>query len=144
MPEKETLIDAFDGIINGTWDAPSVISIQNFGTRKTGLKLEDGNITLGTTTFTSNSASFTSSDIGKFIAIIGAGGNPDAALTQGYVHRTQILSITNSTTVELADAAITTANDQIFVYGWDDYTAIFNAAYVRNQKSGTLIFPTGD
>lgn len=63
----------------------------------------DGAITTGTTTFTSATASFTSADVGTSIYIPGAGAAGAALVTQ-------IRSLTNSTTVTLANAASTTVS----------------------------------
>lgn len=68
-----------------------------------GRNVTDG-VTNATTTLTSATAAFTSADVGRMVIVEGAGGGSGDALV------TTIASVTNGTTVVLADAAGTTAS----------------------------------
>jgi hypothetical protein len=80
----------------------------------------DGNITSGSSTFTSNAGSFSSQDVGKRIVIQNAG---DGVTNLDLV--TFVASVTNSTTVVLADAASTTV-----------VNTRWNVARVNNKPAG--------
>lgn len=79
----------------------------------------DGAITAGDATFTSASAAFVSTDVGREICILGAGpqsSNPGS--DPGYVpHIARIASINSGTSVELDRVAVTTVSDAIYTYG---------------------------
>jgi len=112
-----------------------------YGAKGDGIELYDGAITSGLTTFTSATASFTSSDIGKVITIFGAGGtNVDLTST--------ISSINSSTSIEIANAASATVSSSVFRYGTDDTAAIQSAiTAIYNSGNGVLagevFFPAG-
>lgn len=138
---SKPFIDAFSGTIAGTWNSPKDLFITNFGAKGTGGNiLKDGAITVGTATFTSASATFTANDIGKFIAIVGANTSPSA----GAVLRTTITGYTDANTVTIGTNALATVSGANAVYGYDNYNAVKNALYVRNQKSGNLFVPDGE
>lgn len=72
----------------------------------------DGASTSGSTTFTSATASFTAGDVGKTIAQLTSKGTTDpfGSIPSG----TTIASVTNSTTVELSQAATATGTAVLF------------------------------
>lgn len=80
------------------------------------VKLTDAAITASGTTLTSASASWSASDIGKAVSLVGAGA-------AGIPLVTTIASINSSTSVETTDAASTTVSGAICVYGTDDAPA---------------------
>jgi hypothetical protein len=137
--EEVILIDAFTGTIEGTWNTPKTISVNNFGTKAEGNEVSDGAITIGTNIFTSATAIFTANDVGKWISIVDAGTT--STEDENYCHVSTITGYTNSTTVTIADNAINTTSATTVVYGWNDRNAIMQASYVRNQKAGELYFP---
>lgn len=67
-------------------------------------------VTNGTTTLTSATAAFVSSDKGKTITVTGAGVGGATLLTT-------IASVTNATTIVMADAAVSTATAHVVSYG---------------------------
>jgi len=81
----------------------------SFGDEKYGESGTDGTITSGSTTFSSSSASFVAGDVGKSIAIVGAGNS-------GAILETTISSVTDSQTIELTDSASTTISGEYYVY----------------------------
>lgn len=74
--------------------------------------LTDGVATSGDATFTSASAAFDSADVGKRIAVLGAG--PDSG---NVVLETTIASVNSATSIELAQAPYTSASAAKFAYG---------------------------
>lgn len=86
----------------------------------------DGVITSGDQTFTSAQAAFTSGDVGKSIMVAGAGAS-------GVNLITTIASVTNGTSVELANAATMTVSSAKYVYGTDD-TEAFRSAFAVSQS----------
>ena len=133
-------LDCKEGILDGTWVPESEFNQKNLGAIGDGIQLNDVNITSGTATVTSASATFVLADIGKTIAIVGAGANADSGEPQNYVLTSTIVGITDPNTVTIADNAINTATNAAARYGTDNYNAILQAAYLRNQQSGTLNF----
>ncbi len=95
----------------------NLFSFEQFGAKGDAIQVEDGAITSGATTFTSATAGFASADVGKSIAVFNAGAST-ASL------HTTIASYTNSTTVELTDAAGTTVSSAVSQIGTDDAAAI--------------------
>lgn len=97
----------------------------------------DGAITAATTTLTSATAAFTSADVGKTIAVAGA-GSAGATLT------TTISAFTNTTTVTLAVAASTTVSAAETSYGTDNTSALNTLiTSVHNAHGGVILFPAG-
>lgn len=90
-----------------------------------------------TTTLTSASGSFTSSDVGKFIQVNGAGASGAALITT-------ISSVTNATTAVLGSACLTTVSGATYTYGTDD-TAAFTgtATAATNAGNGLIKIPAG-
>ncbi len=84
-----------------------------------------------------SSGSFTSADIGKSFYLQGAGA-AGASLSS------TIASVTNSTTVVLANMASTTVSGSGAVYGSDDTTALQNALNLQRSIGGALYLPAGN
>jgi len=87
----------------------------------------DGAITVSSTAFTSASTTFSVSDVGKIIRIVGAG-------TSGATFETTISAYVSAHAVTLAAAANTTVSGATFYYGTDNATAWQNAV---NQCQST-------
>lgn len=96
------------------------LDVTLFGAYGDGTGLTDAVTTALSPIVTSASASWTSSDIGKIIEIVGAG-------PAGAVLSTTILSINNPNSINLSVNADTSVNPATLVYGHDDTTAIQNA-----------------
>jgi len=77
-------------------------------TRSESRTVTDASITSGDATLTSASATFVAADVGKFLRIVGQAG---------FVDYTTILSVTNGTTIEMADDATATATGQSLEIG---------------------------
>lgn len=121
-------------------DASVIFNVKTeYGALGDGIHLFDGNISSGSTTFTSLSATFTSADIGKVITIVGAGGtNVDLTST--------ITGFTNSHSITINDSALATVSNVSFLYGTDDTSAIqsaIDATQGTTNKFGTVYFPAG-
>jgi hypothetical protein len=95
------------------------VSPEEFGARCDGVALDDVAITASTSTLAATGASFTSADVGKTIAVYGAG-----VIGNGFAHVTTIQAVTSSTQVTLAANASTTVSGSRAVYGTDDSAAI--------------------
>lgn len=145
VDSEDIIIDSFFGTIDGTWDTPILIYASNFGAKADGKEYNTGSITSGSTTLTVTGANFTNNDIGNFIAVRGANsGFISYDSLEGQMSlQTTIVSVTNSTTVEVADAATRTATNELVWTGSDNHVAGLNFCYVRNQKSGKLVFTPG-
>ncbi|MDY8137553.1 sialate O-acetylesterase [Aquimarina sp. 2201CG5-10] len=130
-------LDFFDGQLQGSWNTPKDFYITNIGAKGEGRIISDGNITIGTNEFTSSSAGFTSSDIGKTIAIVGANTTP----ANGAVLTTTISSVTDSNTITISTNALATVTNTNTIIAYDDWNAINNALTLRNQKPGILYVP---
>lgn len=121
------------------FDASIIYNVKQYGAKGDGITKFDGAITSGTNDFTSASASFTSSDVGKVITITnGAAASSDLTTT--------ISAYVSATAVTLATNATNTVTDAVFTYGTDDTTAIRNAVAAvgnANPPVGTVYFPSG-
>lgn len=122
-------------------DTSVIYNVKQYGAKGDGIQAFDGAITSGTPNFTSASASFTASDVGKVITIQNAGGaNTDLTTT--------ISAYVSATAVTLATNASATVSSVSYTYGTDDTTALravltaigSNATY---GKSATMFFPQG-
>lgn len=82
-----------------------------YGFNQNGKTVLDGAITSGAATLTSASATFTASDVGKFVAIAGAGA-------AGGLFTGRITAFTNSTTVTVSANAGTTVSGASVTYGY--------------------------
>jgi len=125
----------------GTEDGAVVFNVKQYGAKGDGVQAFDGAITAADNTFTSASASFAASDIGKVITIQSAAGtNLDLTTT--------IASINSATSVELTNAATDTVSSSSYTYGTDDTTAIRAAFAALGSdsvigKTGIIFFPEG-
>ena len=112
-----------------------VFNIKSYGAIGDGKSFRDADITSGSTTLTSLSASFTSDDEGKNIQVVGAG-------VGGAQLVTTISIVTNSTTVTLATAANTSvSNAATVVWRTDNTAAITSAMNAIPSSGGALFFP---
>ena len=117
----------------------TVFNVRDYGAKGDTKQVLDGAITTGTTTLTSATASFATTDVGKTIAVVGAGTTGQAVTL-----KTTIASRTNSTTVELTASASLTVSGAVVTYGTNDTTAFTNmkSAIVTNG-GGTAYVPKG-
>jgi len=121
------------------------VTPETFGAKRDGRTITDAAITEADNTLTSASAGFTAGDVGKIVAVTGAGAN---ATKNTLV--TTIASVTNATTVELAAPAAVTVTGARATYGTDDTVAVqaaLNAAVAAGQANGThyaeVVFSAG-
>jgi hypothetical protein len=125
------------GGLDSTFQKLNWVSVDSFGARGDGVSYTDGAITATTTTFTSATAGFKSTDVGKYIAVGGAGAS-------GVQLVTTIASFTNSTTVVLTATAGTTVSGANFKYGTDNTVFIQNAInFAHTFKTSTVYFRSG-
>lgn len=126
-----------------------VVTDAPYNAKGDGKELHNGATTVGSTTFTSATASFTAEDVGKLILIDGAGATGGFGSIGGVPAPApiwaSIATFVNSTTVTLSTPAGLTKTGCRFVYGTDDTAAIqaaFDAALQADQPSGSVvIFP---
>ncbi|MDY8137617.1 hypothetical protein [Aquimarina sp. 2201CG5-10] len=130
-------LDFSTGKILGSWSTPNIVYITNIGARGQGKTIRDGSINAGSNIFTSATANFQSSDLGKSIHIVGASTIP----VPGSVLNATITDVINVTTVRIHTNALASVTNGNTVYCYDDWNAINNALYLRNQNSGTLYVP---
>lgn len=138
--KDRTLFYGTTGKLQGTWISPKEVYAENFGLIGDGTEfLTGGSITSSTSTLTVTGANFTSNDVGKFVSVYGAVTGFDAADPQKSQNslQTSIVSVTNSTTVVLADNATRTVTDTEVWIGTDNFNAGKNMFYVTNQTHGT-------
>ncbi len=102
-------------------------------------KVSDGAITNGDKTYTSNTAQFTSGDVGKWIIVKGAG-------TAGADLSTTIASYTSAIEVELTDSASTTVTNAVTTFEiiWDDATAPRLFCGIWDNTAGQRKYLEGD
>ncbi len=110
------LVDSINAII----DFLATLDVTSFGAIGDALRYDDGAITIATKVFTSADANFSQTDIGKSIAIVGAGA-------AGVTLVTTIAAFTNAHSILLGTAAGATVTGATFVYGTDN-TAAFQSA----------------
>ena len=101
-----------------------------------GKSAADGAVSASSTAFTSASAAFTSGDVGKFIAINGAGAS-------GAVLGTTISAYTSATAVTLATAATTAVTAATYSYGTDNLVPEQNLLAAAGAIAGTAVIPIG-
>ncbi|AAQ54995.1 pectin lyase-like protein [Burkholderia phage Bcep22] len=133
-------VGAATGIIGRTilaelLDLP--VSVKRFGAKGNAVRLLDGAMSAGSKAFTSLSASFSTSDVGKAISVVGAGA-------AGAVLRTTISAFVSPTAVTLTDAAATAVTGAVATYGADDTTAVQNAVNhcAQTKRTLKLYFPS--
>ena len=112
-------------------------NVETYGALGDTIDLEDGNITSGTSAFSSASATFTSDDVGKTIAIKGAG-------TSGAYHVTTIATFVDANNITVTDNAAITVSSEGFFYGTDDTVNIQSAIQACFDGGGGVVyFPIG-
>lgn len=121
---------AYASVINaGSW----VFDVRMYGAKGDGQAVSDGAITTGTNIFTSASAPFHPSDVGKPIQIKGA-------LTSGVTTLvTTITGYTSPSQVTLGASATATVSNALALWATDDTAAIqatINAAFAYGQIKG--------
>jgi hypothetical protein len=115
------------------WMQDRPISVMDFGAECDGVLLAYTSITSGSTTFGSISANFSPADVGKVIAVGGAGPSGGQLLTT-------IAAFINATTVTLAAAASTSVSGIIpTFYGTDDTAAWQSALNKVAAKGGAVL-----
>jgi hypothetical protein len=108
-----------------------------FGVKGDGKVVYDGVTTASSTTFTSATANFSSTDVGKSIRIQGAG-------TSNVDFITNIASVTNSTTVVLAASTPSAVSATTFDYGTDNTSLIQSMMnYIAHIGGGRAQFKRG-
>ncbi len=112
------------------------INLQEFGARVDGRVVGDASMSSGVATLTSAAAAFTSADVGKLVAVSGAGA-------AGATLQTTIASITDSSHAVLTAAASTTISPTNAYIATDDSTAFSNALAAANAKGTTIRVPAG-
>ncbi len=115
---------------------------QDFGAMGDALSFADGAVAAGSSAFGSAAATFSASDVGKTIAIYGAGG-------AGAPLVTTISSFTDAHDVVLAASAVTTVSGATYTYGADDSAAFAAAINAANSSAAAgkpfcLSLPQGD
>jgi hypothetical protein len=109
-----------------------IVNVKDYGVKGDAVRnTSGGSITSGSATFTGTG--FTTADVGKFFAVVGAGAS-GATLT------TTISGYTNATTVTLAASASTTVSNAAYLYGTDDTAAIQAVLDGVNDSSYTQVF----
>jgi hypothetical protein len=113
------------------------IYVASFGGKADGVDYSDGEITASSSTFTSDSANFTPIDVGKYIAVAGAGAGGAELITT-------IATYVNESTITLTISASTTVSSANFKFGTNN-TAIIQQAinYACNLRTSTLVFDYG-
>lgn len=117
-------------------NSPTFIKVQDYGAIADGKHLADGNITTGTNILTSAAGGFAASDVGKSIAIsgAGAGGGRLYTIISGY---------TSTNQVTLAANASSTATNRNVFWGTDNAASLQSALNIFQKYGGTLIFNPG-
>lgn len=119
------------------WAGGGAFNVKKFGAKGDTRKVSDG-VANGTTTVTSATANFTSADVGKQIW----GNNTAGAIIIPFG---TIVSVTNSTTIIVSNAASGSSSGLILVFGTDDSDAIIaaNAAAEAAEPRGAVYAPSG-
>ena len=113
--------------------------VLQYGAKGNGARGTGGATSSGTANFTDSAANFTAFDVGKVIAVSGAGAGSRALVTT-------IAAFTDSTHVTLAATASNTLSGANYAYGTDDSTSIqnaVNAAFNSPANSGTVFLRPG-
>lgn len=118
--------------------AAPIFDVRNYGAKGDAQRVDDAVTTASSTTITSATASFTSGDVGKTIWAISPGGILRLS-------RTTIASVTNSTTIEVTDAAAGSASSVVVIFGTDDTAALqaATAAAKSADARGMVYAPAG-
>lgn len=133
---NKVFLDFYTGTIAGTWNVPQYFDLINIGAKKGGEIIYNGlSITLGSNIVTSSKYTFTSADIGKKCAIVGAG-------TAGKVHNATITAV--SPNVTLSSNATSTVSNVNGTVSWDNQTSVRNALFLLNQSNGSHLSGIGE
>jgi len=120
-----------------------VMNVKDYGAVGDGITNSDGLANSGSTTFTSASANFVNSDIGKVIVISKAGGVVTASASGTGGFATTITAVSSLTTVTLAAAPSTSVSGVYYTYGTDDTSSINQAVTAAATRGGIVYFPQG-
>lgn len=115
--------------------AGTAVNVLDYGAVADGVrKTSGGNITSGSTTFTSSVVNFSGKDVGKRLWVLGAGAGSS-------VLSTTIASVGGANSVTLANAASTTVANGQFVYGTLNRAAFQAASDKAKTNGGTVFVP---
>ena len=109
-----------------------IISVKDFGAIADAQSIATGAISATDKTLTIGSALFAAGDVGKAVAVTGAG-------VAGAMLSTTIASFTSTTEVELTIAASTTVSGALVAWGTDDTAAITAARTATDIANGNRI-----
>lgn len=125
-------------IITAGGGIPILYNVKDYGALGDGVDYIDGALTAASATFTSASNPFVAGDVGKLIAVAGAGAG-------GNYHITTIASYTSAGEVELTDVGVTTVSGSaIWFFGTDDTTAIQDTIDAAFAAGGGIVYnPNG-
>jgi hypothetical protein len=131
-------IDTDGSLLYGNPSGAAEFNVQDYGAAGDARMVTDAVLTNGDTTVTSATANFTNDDVGKVIW----GNNTAGGLA---LPLTTIASVTNSTTIEVADAPGASWTDIWLVFGTDDTAEIQAAAAAADAANpkGVVIVPRG-
>lgn len=122
------------GLINMIEERLAVFNVRTaYGAKGDGVTMLGG-ITTGTNTFTSTTAVFVATDVGKTISVTGAGA-------AGAKLVTTIAGFTSTTVVTLTANAGTTVTGAASEFATDDTTAFQNAINAASSAHGTAVIP---
>lgn len=125
------------GTGSGTGSMP-VFNVLDYGAVSEYKYLADGAMTSGSAVLTSASNPFAAGDVGKKIAVVGAGAG-------GVILYSTISSYTNAGSVTLANANASGGNitGKAAEWGVDNTTAFQNCINAASAANGTMYVPTG-
>lgn len=116
---RRTIFSAGTGGGGGSPGTRIQLTPEAFGAKRDGAAVFDVDIASGTASLSASDAEFAAGDVGKTIAVYGAGTSGN-----GTILVSTIESVESATAVTLADNAIETVNGSRAVYGTDDSAAI--------------------
>lgn len=111
------------------------VDVKDFALGNT-LWYSDGAISATTSVFTSNAATFSANDIGKYILVHGSGA-------AGIAQQGTITGFTNSHQVTVSFTAATTVSGAKYIYGSDDTAGVTNAINYATSSGSCLKFQSG-
>jgi len=129
------------GVTTGRWKRPDIGYWGEWDVRKGGVigdarEVSDANITTGTNTLTSATAAFTSSDVGKSVAVFNAGATTTSLFST-------ISGVTGGTTATLADNAGTTVSGVTCQIGTDSTAKMHSIIDAVHSAGGGFIKAVG-
>jgi hypothetical protein len=125
-------------LTSGSGSGTGAVNVKDYGAKGDGLALTSCSITATSTTVTCSGTSFTTSDVGKVVDIVGAGSSGPSNILS-----TSISAVASNTSITVANAATNTVSGAAGNYGTDDTAALnaaFTAAYTGNKS---VLIPTG-